>query len=457
MRTTRSQPQVLTMLVALLVAAALPSAEPTFNRDVSRIVQARCQECHHAGTATPFSLLTYENVVKHAETIREAVIDRRMPPWGADPHYGKFANDRHLTDAELQTLTAWIDGGRAKGDPNDAPPARQFADGWTIGEPDVIVEMPIEQDIPAAGTLDYKGCEATIPAQKEDWLVVAAELKPGASQVLHHAQLYVDSISNMVLSYAPGTQAVVLPPSTVFRIPRGQKLVWVLHYTPNGKACKDRSRVGLKLWKGPGEPKYERKIVDAQVLSIDIPPGAANVRLDGVWTLAEDREMIAVLPHMHLRGKDFRMDIQFADGRTLTPLLVPRYDFNWQFFYDFAEPIRVAKGSVVHMISHYDNSAANPANPDPTKRVRWGKQTEDEMQTVLVVCQQPFNRPSQTASGQPRVQRRDRAVEEKQDSILFRDSTIWIGFVGISALVVLTANLLRRRQRKMITRQPPTN
>jgi hypothetical protein len=216
------KPEVPAMLVALVLATAVPSAEPTFSREVSRIVQTRCQECHHAGTAAPFSLLTYEDVVKHADTIREAVINRRMPPWGADPHYGKFANDRHLTDAELQTLTAWIDGDRAKGDPKDAPPARQWTDGWTIGEPDVIVEMPIEQDIPAAGTLDYKGCEAPIPEQKEDWLVVAAELQPGVRQVVHHAQVYVDTISNMVLSYAPGTQAVVLPPSTVFRIPRGQ-------------------------------------------------------------------------------------------------------------------------------------------------------------------------------------------------------------------------------------------
>jgi hypothetical protein len=440
------------MLVALLLAAALPSAEPTFSRDVSRIVQFRCQECHHAGTAAPFSLLTYEDVVKHAETIREAVIDRRMPPWGADPHYGKFANDRHLTDAELQTLTAWIDGGRAKGDPKDAPPARQWADGWTIGEPDVIVEMPTEQDIPAAGALDYKGFKAPIPGQKEDWLVVAAELQPGVRQVVHHAQVYVDSISNMVLSYAPGTQSVVLPPSTVFRIPRGQNLIWVIHYTPNGKACKDRSRVGLKLWKGPGEPKYERRIVDIQNTGIDLAPGAANVLLEGVWKLAEDREMIAVLPHMHLRGKDFRMDIHFADGRTLTPLVVPRYDFNWQIFYDLAEPIKAAKGSIVHFTTHYDNSANNPANPDPTKRVRWGPKTEDEMQTVLVVCQSPFNRPSQTDSAQPpsqsdsaqpRVQRRVRPAEKEQDSSLFLDSAIWIGSIGITTLFVLALRLGR--------------
>jgi hypothetical protein len=181
--------------------------------------------------------------------------------------------------------------------------------------------------------------------------------------------------------------------------------------------------------------------------------------------------MIAVLPHMHLRGKDFRMDIQFADGRTLTPLVVPRYDFNWQIFYDFAEPIRVAKGSVVHMISHYDNSANNPANPDPTKRVRWGKQTEDEMQTVLVVCQQPFNRPLQTdtvlPSDQPRPPPqkeqdsnrfgdtasswhpvRAKQAQKEQDSNLFRVSAMWIGVVGIPAAVGIALNRLRRKAKQ---------
>jgi hypothetical protein len=363
----------------------LTTPAPTYAKDVARIVRDNCETCHHPGTAAPFSLTTYDDAVKWGENIREAVSERRMPPWFADPRYGKFSNDRRLSPGDLDAILTWVDGGMLPGEEKDLPPPKAWENRWTIGTPDMVIDMPGVQDVPASGTVPYKIFSARVP-WSEDVLVTAAEIIPGDRGVVHHAEVYIDDFVAMVASYAPGSQALVLPPETACRFPAGKTLTWLMHYTPNGKPTTDRSRVGFRFWKGKSPPKYLREIIGLQKLDIDIPPGSPDTVVENDWIADGDKEVISIRPHMHLRGKEFRLDATYPDGRHECLLYVPRYDFNWQITYEFAEPQRFPKGTRLHFTSHYDNSSANPTNPDPTKRVKWGQQTDDEMQTILLDC-----------------------------------------------------------------------
>ncbi len=368
-------------------------ATPTYCKDISPILQRRCQVCHHPGTAAPFSLMTYRDTVKWADNIREAVVDGRMPPWFADPRFGKFSNDRHLFPRERKTLLAWIEAGTPWGDGRDLPPPEVWDGGWTIGTPDLVVEMPGEQYVPESGTVPYKVFSAKVPWWR-DAFITAVEIMPGERGVLHHCEVFIDSTQGaMVVSYAPGSQALVLPPDTACRVPAGHALTWLMHYTPNGKAVTDRSRIGFRFWKGVNPPTYVREILNLQTFNIHIPPGSPNSVVENEWLADGERALISIRPHMHLRGKDFRFEVHYPDGRRECLLHVPRYDFNWQVTYEFADPPRFPKGTKLHFTSHYDNSSANPANPDPTKYVTWGLQTEDEMQTVLLDVRYTYHPP----------------------------------------------------------------
>jgi hypothetical protein len=379
-------------MYAVLLALLLPSAvsEPTYANQVVRALQKNCQICHHPGTAAPFSLVSYEDALKWADNMQEAVSERRMPPWFADPNVGKFANDRSLSSADREVLLRWIGGRRLRGNDRDLPPPVKWQEGWLIGKPDVIIDMPGgPQEIPPGGTVDYKWLTGVVPGNDDLW-ITHAEIQPGCRQVVHHCQLYTRE--SQIISYAPGTQPVELPPDTIVRIHGGQPMTWLMHYTPYGKPARDRTRLGLKLWKGKKPPKYIRRIVEIQTLAVDIPPYSNNTKVENQWTSTrEDTELIAILPHMHVRGKNFRLDVNYPDGRSETPLVVPRYDFAWQTFYEFADSMHLPRGTTLHFTSHYDNSTSNPANPDPSKHVRWGNQTTDEMQTVTLVYREPFD------------------------------------------------------------------
>jgi hypothetical protein len=383
-----------------LVLYALFCSRPTYAKEVSRILQENCQVCHHPGTAAPFSLLTYEDAVKQADNIKETVSDGRMPPWFADPRHGKFSNDRRLKPADLKALLAWIDSDKPPGETKDLPPERIWENGWTIGEPDLVVEMPGEQNVPASGTVPYRVFAAKVPWE-QDVLITAMEVIPGARGVVHHAELHIDNLISMVASYGPGTPPVILPPDTAILFPTGHYLVWQMHYTPNGKAVTDKSKVGFRLWKGEKRPKYLREILGVQNYNIDIPPGSPNVVAEKEFLVQSDKQVISIRPHMHLRGKDFRLDVTYPDGRQECQLWVPRYDFNWQLDYNFVKPL--PGGTRLHFTSHYDNSSDNPANPDPKKHVKWGPETDDEMQTVLLYCQHEYHEraPETQPTGSP--------------------------------------------------------
>jgi hypothetical protein len=363
-------------------------AEPvTYAKQVSRILQKRCQECHRPQEIGPFALLSYDDARQRSARIREAVLEQRMPPWHADPRYGKFANDRRLTQDETDTLLAWIEQGAPRGDDRDLPPAVNFTEGWKIGKPDLVIPMAREFNVPATGVLDYKRFSVD-PGFTEDMWVQAAECRPGNRAVVHHILVYIqergkpvydlEGRASTLTGWAPGDMPTRYSPGTAKRIPAGAKLVFEVHYTPNGIEQTDRSSVGIVFAKEPPAQIAESNILSN--LAFRLPPGASNHRGDMTFTFKHDALVLSFMPHMHLRGSRARYVATYPDGKTETLLSVPDYDFNWQSVYRFAEPLRMPRGTKLTWTGWWDNSADNPRNPDATREVRWGLQTWDEMQ-----------------------------------------------------------------------------
>jgi peroxiredoxin len=376
----------------LIARAAKPKSAGTitYAKEVSRIMQNRCQECHRPEAIGPMALLKYEDAAAWSETIREVIEEKRMPPWHADPRIGTFANDRSLSPAERSTLLAWVDQGCPRGDDADLPPPREFVPGWRIGKPDLVLSMPEEFDVPAEapkGGIPYQHIEVD-PGFKEEMWIERAESRVGAGPVVHHIVVFVvppglkfipkTGNAPVLCGTAPGDLPLILPEGYGKRIPVGSKFIFQMHYTPNGVAVKDRSSLGLVFCKK--KPDYRVMTMPVANPAIRIPPGEPNYKLDSLpFTFTEDGHILSIMPHMHLRGKDFRVDVEYPDGKKETILSVPRFEFGWQSVYRFTEPRKIPKGSKIHCIAHFDNSAKNLNNPDPTKEVFWGDQTWEEM------------------------------------------------------------------------------
>ncbi|TXT37316.1 MAG: alkyl hydroperoxide reductase/thiol specific antioxidant/Mal allergen [Planctomycetota bacterium] len=365
-------------------------AEVTYSKHVAPILQNRCMNCHRPGQIAPFAMTSYDEVAGWAETIAEVVSDNRMPPWHASPNHGKFANARSLPDDEKKVLLDWVKAGAPEGDRNDLPPPKSFTDGWQLPrEPDLIVEMrdhPFE--VPASGTVRYQYFSVD-PKLTEDKWVSAAEIQPGERSVVHHVLVFAKTDSELrkfdgegafLAAYVPGFLPQQYPSGMAKLLPAGAKLIFQIHYTPSGKATKDLSRIGLLF--------ADEKTVTHAVMTSEarksggliIPPGAENSQHEANSPKSPvEVQLLNLMPHMHVRGKSFRYELQSADGRKETVLDVPRYDFNWQTSYQLAEPLRVSAGSFMHVVAHYDNSENNFNNPNPKATVRWGEQTWDEM------------------------------------------------------------------------------
>ena len=357
--------------------------EITFAKHVSRILQKNCADCHHVGTAAPFSLLKYEDARNWSGMIRETVVERRMPPWSADPRYGHFENDLRMSNDEIDTLISWIDGGMPMGDLKELPEPKQYADGWQLGKPDMIFAIPDEYTVQATGTVEYQYFVTPTNFENDVW-VRASEARSGNWNAVHHIIVFVREKGTTrkqglpaVGGFAPGEEPMVLPPGVGFKVPAGAELVWQLHYTPTGKVEKDRSEVGLYLCQKP--PERQSNGGGAFNLRFSIPPGAEKHRVESQHTFTEDTELISLMPHMHLRGRDFMYTAKYPDGRSEILLSVPNYDFNWQHRYRFSKPVLFPAGTMLECVAHFDNSIHNPANPDSTKTVRWGDQSWEEM------------------------------------------------------------------------------
>jgi thiol-disulfide isomerase/thioredoxin len=367
--------------------SSLPKkSDVTFTRDVLPILQQRCQSCHRPGQIGPFTLMSYEDAADHAAMIREVVCQKRMPPWQADARWGKFTNDRTLSTDEIATLCSWIDNGKPRGEAKDAPPPVAWPEGWSIGTPDVVLQMPKEVEVKADGVMPYLYFESPTGFEEDRW-VQRAEVRPGDASVVHHVLVYLqipgqqiyaaDGATTVLVGWAPGDLPLINPPDTALRIPKEATLRWEVHYTPNGKATRDRTSVGLIFAKQP--PRREPKLNIMAKVNLAIPAGAPHHEHRSVMTFKENALLLSLMPHMHVRGKSWRYELETPDGKVQTLLSVPRWDFNWQSVYRFETPLKVPKGSKIRSTARWDNSDNNPLNPDPTARVRYGLQTFEEM------------------------------------------------------------------------------
>ncbi|MBX3470809.1 MAG: cytochrome c [Planctomycetes bacterium] len=389
----RLQPALLALTafaLAPLARADEPARGPTFHRDVEPILQQRCQVCHRPDGVGPFPLLTHDDVAADLPTIAQVVADRRMPPWHADPAVGTFSNSRALSDAERSTLLAWIEAGGPKGDPKDAPKPREWVSDWVHGEPDAVVQTPGPFKVPARGTLDYQYFRVATDFGEDKW-IRAMEVRVDAPTVVHHVLVFVQypraagasprvrgGLDGYFASALPGDQVVPFPAGSAKRLPRGSTLVFQVHYTPDGEVRQDRTRLGL-YFAAPDEVQREAQTVALNSTGFAIPPGVKGHEVRARYQFDKDTMLVGLTPHMHLRGESFRYLLLLPDGTHRPVLSIPRYDFNWQTTYRLAEPMFVPKGARMMGIATFDNSAGNPANPDPTRTVYFGEQTTDEM------------------------------------------------------------------------------
>jgi hypothetical protein len=409
----------LTLVTGVAIAAAQSANTPTFSKDVAPILFRNCVGCHRPGEMAPMPLLTFDQARPYARSIRARIELGTMPPWHAVAPAGTFSNEPRITAAEKKTLVDWASSGTPQGDPKDMPPAPVFPTGWTIGTPDSVLAMAQPYDVPASGEVAYQFFSIPTNFTEDKW-VQAIEIRPGVRSVVHHVLVFatepggtprvnpwtqvaagargaaaqanpalaqalrgrlIDGASArgpLIATTAPGTNALTFPSGSALRIKAGSVLTLQVHYTTTGKPEKDRTSVGLIYAKQP--PKQEVRSASFVGLQLRIPPGASNHRVDSHIEFNQDIHITALFPHTHLRGKSWEYRLTYPDGREEVVLSVPQYDFNWQTYYQFAKPLAVPKGSRLLAIAHYDNSANNKANPDPTVEVRWGDQTTEEMQ-----------------------------------------------------------------------------
>jgi hypothetical protein len=398
---------VLTALLGTLSLAAAP-AEVTFHKDVEPVLQKSCQECHRPGEIAPMSFLTYEQVRPYARAIKGDVLQKKMPPWPADPQYAKFSNDRALSARDIEILTAWADTGAKEGDKADAPAPRKFIEGWNISKPDVVIKMPAAFEVPAKGEIEYQYIVVPSGLTEDKW-IQAVEVRPSDRTVVHHAVVYlrepgsrwmmdakpgipfvpqnltpsgrfanVLGASNDVLTvYTPGMVPDAWKPGQAKQVKAGTDFVIQMHYTASGKATRDQTSIGLVY--APGEPE-QRIITTAAVNNrFVIPAGDGDFKAEAVVPVVNPMTMISLFPHMHLRGKAFQYELIYPTGETKTILKVDHWSLNWQLSYKLAEPIELTPGMKVRATAWWDNSPNNPSNPDASKEVKWGDQSWEEM------------------------------------------------------------------------------
>lgn len=390
----------------MIWGASAPSGI-TFHKDVESILQNRCQECHRPGEIAPFSLLSYKEVRPWAKAIREDVLTKKMPPWFADRQVGHFSNDRSLSQAEIDTLVAWADGGAREGDIKDAPSPKEWVDGWNIQKPDLVIDLGAPFHIGAKEEAPYQYIIMPTGFTEDKWIQMA-EARPSNRGIVHHVVVFVRDAkspwlrdakpgvpftppgggkdfnntsgggSDILMIYTPGMIPEVWQPGRGKLIKAGSDLVLQIHYTSNGKDSEDKTTVGLVFAK---EKPTERVLtMGGYNLAFKIPPGDPNYKVEAMKnTFPNGAEILSFFPHMHVRGKTFEYRAVYPDGHTDTLMRVPKYDFFWQLDYKLAEPLKLPRGARVECTAWFDNSANNPANPDPTKEVRFGEQSWEEM------------------------------------------------------------------------------
>ena len=372
---------------------------PTFSKDVAPILYENCVSCHRPNHLAPMSLMHYDDARPWARALKTKVLAREMPPWGAAEGIRKYKNDASLSQAEIDTIVAWADGGAPRGSDADLPEPPQFVEGWSIGEPDLIFTMLEPLEVPADGTVPY--VYMTVPTNlTEDTWISAHEFRPGDRRVLHHVIANVleddgepasaevklrrdrsrrQARGARVGGYVPNRLGTVYGEGRASRLPAGADIEAQMHYTTIGVPVTDQSSWGVVLAKAPASELRQARGGQIAKIGLKIPPSDGNFEVRAAKTIEADTYLSNMMPHMHVRGKSARYTIVYPDGRREVALWVPEYDFNWQLRYELEEPLFMPKGSQLEIVFHYDNSGANRFNPDPTAEVRWGDQTWEEM------------------------------------------------------------------------------
>jgi peroxiredoxin len=385
-------------------------AEVTYAKHVAPILQQRCVECHRDGDIAPFALDDYEEVAGWADMIAEVVREERMPPWHSADEPEKFSNDRRLTEREKSLIEQWAAAGAPLGDPAQLPPVRPFTAGWQLPrEPDLVVPMSDQPyRVQAEGTVEYQFFQVD-PQLTEDKWIEAVEVVPGNRAVVHHVLVFAQTpgddeedigggVRGFLAVYVPGLRATPYPRGMAKLLPAGSKLVFQLHYTPVGREQTDVSKIAF-VFTSREQLTHQVKTVSAFQPNIRIPARVNDHEVSTKTKIHHDAQLLAMMPHMHLRGKSFQYLVQRPGEPHWTTLLdVPRYDFNWQTNYQLAEPIALPAGSYIKCIARYDNSPGNPNNPDPEQSVRWGEQTWDEMMIGYFDVAVPLQDDQPTAS-----------------------------------------------------------
>jgi peroxiredoxin len=419
----------------------------TFNRDIAPILNANCVECHREGEIGPMELSDYDEVVGWGQMILEVIDQGRMPPWHADPNVGHFVGERRMDPLSREKIANWIDEGMPEGDPGDLPKPPTWPKEWQFPtDPDdeiVIRDRPFK--VPAEGVVEYRYFVVD-PKWTEDRWIRAAQVVPGNASVVHHVIVFVrppdgDRFQGVgwMAAYVPGQRAIRLPQGHARRVPAGSKLVFQMHYTPNGRETDDLTRIGV--WSV--DPEQVTHEVFTQVAidhQFEIPPRAdQHVVKMSVDSFPPNSRMLGITPHMHLRGKSFQMNAVGPNGSSEPLLSVPRYDFNWQHWYEFANSVDLAAIDRLAMTVTFDNSSGNPFNPAPEEYVSWGDQTWEEMALAFFDVAIPRGGPLRKAREireptESEAASRDRRIEDlvqtfmtkmdkDKDGVVLRDET----------------------------------
>jgi len=394
----------------LTAAATAPRPAVTFSETIAPIVFDNCVTCHRPGEAAPFSLMSYDEVAKRASTIASVTASRLMPPWRAAHGYGDFIGERRLTDEQIAAIAEWVRLGMPKGDLTKLPPLPHFTDGWQLGTPDLVLEMPETFDIPADGPDIYRNFAIPTSLTEDKW-VRAIEFRPGTRRVVHHALFsYVRGGSTATLSkdgrpgfngmmpvafvpgfapsgdlggWAVGGTPRFLPEGLAWPLGKGSDFVLQLHLHPTGKLEHERSKIGIYFTDTAPVRKFRESGAPGLfgfLAGIDIPPGEKHYELKGTFNVFANMRAYAVTAHAHYLAKEIKAVATFPDKTTQTLLWIPDWSFNWQDRYFYQTPVDLPKGTKVDVTIVYDNSADNPANPcRPPRRVQWGFQSFDEM------------------------------------------------------------------------------
>lgn len=373
------------------VASGVPG--PTYHGRVSRIVRASCEGCHRAGGIGPFDLSSLRAVAGRADMLRFVVGEGLMPPWGAQGG-GPWWGDYSLTQADRRALLDWVAAGCPEGDPADAVGPTTWPEGWQIGSPDLVLRIPEEVSVAASGTMPYHYAYVSTGLADDRW-VDAIEVRPTAGAVVHHVLVFIEEprrpgeterehrrrsqggVRGYFAGMVPGQRATFYPEGFGKRLPARATLKFQIHYTPNGKATRDRTEIGFRFAAAP--PRHQVETRSAAETELSIPPRAAHHEVTARHVFREDGWLLSFCPHAHLRGKAWRYTLVAPGGERKVVLDIPRYDFDWQVRYTLLAPIFAPKGAVLEAVAWYDNSARNPSNPDPEARVEFGEQTTDEM------------------------------------------------------------------------------